>query len=127
MCAPRVPTYSEYNDWLAVMNSRLRLAPPKQTLAQVSGNVSVFFQEAKLPVARDVAPHEVSPLPAPGRPLGPFRPHVIPMDCCVEQLVFGEALVQDHDIRIGIAHRLIVWPVALRLRQGGNTDGKGQE
>ena len=26
-----------YNDWLAVMNRRLRLAPPKQTLAQVSG------------------------------------------------------------------------------------------
>ena len=37
ICAPAVSTYTEYNDSLAVMNNRLRLAPPKQMLAQVSG------------------------------------------------------------------------------------------
>jgi hypothetical protein len=38
MCAPRVPTYKEYSDWLAIMNRRFLLLPPKQMLAQVSGS-----------------------------------------------------------------------------------------
>jgi hypothetical protein len=35
--APRAFTYRAYRDWLAVMNSRLRLIPPKHRLAQASG------------------------------------------------------------------------------------------
>ena len=38
MCAPRVSTYTAYNDELPVMNNRLRFVPPKQTLLQISGN-----------------------------------------------------------------------------------------
>src|SRR5581483_2832436 len=38
ICAPLVATYSEYSDWLAAIKSRLRLGPPKQMLAQTSGN-----------------------------------------------------------------------------------------
>jgi hypothetical protein len=37
MCAPWVSTYTEYRLWLPAMNSRLRLAPPKHTLATISG------------------------------------------------------------------------------------------
>src|ERR1035438_6270190 len=37
-CAPRVPTNTEYRDWLAAMYSRFRLGPPKQRLAQISGS-----------------------------------------------------------------------------------------
>jgi predicted RNase H-like HicB family nuclease len=37
-CAPRVPTYTEYSDWLAAMYSRFRLGPPKHRLAQISGS-----------------------------------------------------------------------------------------
>ena len=36
--APCVLTYSAYTDWLAAMNRRLRLRPPKQRLAQRSGS-----------------------------------------------------------------------------------------
>ena len=38
MCAPRVPTYTAYSDWLAAMNRRFLLLPPKHTLAQTSGS-----------------------------------------------------------------------------------------
>ena len=41
ICAPRVPTYTAYNDWLAAMNRRFRLLPPKQTLAQASGSAII--------------------------------------------------------------------------------------
>jgi hypothetical protein len=41
MCAPRVPTYTAYMDWLAAMNSRFRLVPPKQMLAQISGSTII--------------------------------------------------------------------------------------
>src|ERR1017187_9907156 len=37
-CAPRVPTNTEYSDWLAAMYNRFRLGPPKQRLAQISGS-----------------------------------------------------------------------------------------
>ena len=36
-CAPSVPTYTAYNDWLAAMNNRFFFAPPKQIFAHVSG------------------------------------------------------------------------------------------
>jgi hypothetical protein len=35
--APWVPTYTAYKDWLAAINKRLRLGPPKQRLPQISG------------------------------------------------------------------------------------------
>jgi hypothetical protein len=35
--APCVLRYTAYRDWLAAMNRRLRLGPPKQTLPQTSG------------------------------------------------------------------------------------------
>ena len=41
ICAPRVPTYKAYTDWLAAMNRRFRLLPPKQTLAQASGSTII--------------------------------------------------------------------------------------
>src|ERR1700751_5193203 len=36
-CAPSVPTYTAYSDWLAAMNSRFFFAPPKHRFAHVSG------------------------------------------------------------------------------------------
>src|SRR5260370_20779335 len=80
-------------------------------------NVSVLFEKTQLPVIRNIAPHQVLPLRAPRRPLRPLRPYVMPVDDGIEYLVLGEALVHRYNIRIGIAHRLMVSPVALRLCQ----------
>ena len=53
--APCVFTYTAYSDWLAAMNSRLRLGPPNATFAQTSGK---RMRPSSVPAAF----HTVTPL-----------------------------------------------------------------
>ncbi len=62
--APCASTYSEYTDWLAAMNSRLRFTPPKQTLAQRSGS---RMRPISLPSGANTA--------TPSSPSPPEKPH----------------------------------------------------
>src|SRR6266478_1405998 len=56
-------------------------------------------------VVGDVAPEHVAPVPEPYRALGPAEPGGEPLHRRVEDTVLGEALVEDLERGIGIAHR----------------------
>jgi len=81
------------------------------------GDVPVLFEESQLPIVGNITPHQILALRAPGRSLRPFRPHVMPLDGGIEYTIFLKALVHRNDVRVGVAHRLVISPVALHLRQ----------
>src|SRR5262249_17917146 len=61
--APWSPADGEYSEWLAAINSRLRLMPPKQTLALRSGSE---IEPMRLPSGLNTTtPSSPSPMPQP--------------------------------------------------------------
>src|SRR5260370_10430095 len=86
-----------------------------------NADVAVFFDPAHLAVVRNIAPNKVTAGSVPGRTLGPTQSSVESLDCGVVRFEFGEARVEDDDVRVGIADRVLVGPVA--LGRGGWRDG----
>ena len=97
----------------------------------VGADVAVLFEPAHLRVVGDVAPHQIAASARPRRTLGPQHTGPQPADRRVVDFVFGEALVQRQDVRIGISHRLFAAPVALGAHRfwgkGGGRQGRRQE
>ena len=77
-----------------------------------SADVAVLLEPAHLAVVGDVAPDQVLADAVPGRPFGPERAGVEALDRRVADLVFGEALVEHDDVRVGIAHGILAAPIA---------------
>src|SRR5579871_28749 len=78
-------------------------------------HVPVFFQPTHLPVVRNVAEHQIFPLTIPCRPFRPQHSRIQTVDRRPSQLVFRESLVQHHDVRIRVPHRILLAPIPLRL------------
>jgi hypothetical protein len=95
-------------------------------LAEVA-DVAVLFEPAQLAVVGNVAPDQVLAFAAPGWPFGPQHSGMDALDGGVANLVFGEALVEDDDVRVGIARGILAAPVALCVGGCGQQRGGSQE
>ena len=70
---PRVSTQTAYSDWLPAMNGRLRLDPPKQTLAMIS---RVRITPMRAPSAANTGtPTQTSPTQAKSGPIALMLPN----------------------------------------------------
>src|SRR5262249_57744294 len=69
------------------------------------GDLAVLVRAPELDVVRDVAPDEVAPDAAPGRPLGPRHAGVEALDGRVADLVLGEPGIEGHYVGVGVADR----------------------
>src|SRR5207249_4797282 len=63
-------------------------------------DLTVVVEPAQLAVVRDVAPHQVPALAAPGRPLGPQRAGPQALDRGVALYVLREQRVDDDDVGV---------------------------
>ena len=72
--------------------------------AEAPRHVAVLLEPAQVLVVGDVAPQEVAADAAPGRPFGPQGAGIEALDRRVAELRL-EALVDDDDVRVGIALR----------------------
>src|ERR1700731_1063376 len=84
--------------------------------AEIVGDISAAVLEiTKLPVVRNVAPHEILALRIPGRSFGPEATGIEPLDGGVADLGLEALGIDDDDIRIGITLRRGAGPeIAIR-------------
>src|SRR6185503_18147239 len=75
-------------------------------------DMPVVLDPAELTVVGDIAPDEVAAHAVPGDAFCPEQPGVQPLDGCVADLVFLEALVQHHDVGIRITNGLLACPIS---------------
>src|SRR5439155_22380133 len=67
---------------------------------------------AKLPIVWNVAPNKITPDAIPSTTLCPKSARLQSLDRGVAKLVFIEARIQNHNIRVGVANCLLPRPVA---------------
>src|SRR5262249_7334699 len=79
-------------------------------------DVPVVFEPPQLTVIGNVAPHQTPGVAVPRRSFRPAAADIKPLDHGVIDLEMESLLVDDYDIRIGVADRVFPRPVALRLR-----------
>ena len=89
-------------------------------------HVAVFVKPAQLAIVRNIAPDKVSANAVPCATLSPQRSSPEFLNRRIADLVFLEALVEHHDVGVGITHRLFGGPITLggeRLRRKGRGRG----
>ena len=83
--------------------------------------MTVLFEPAHLPVVRDIAPHQVACPAVPGRTFRPEQAGVYALNRGIADLVFCEALIDDDDVFVRIARRIVTGIVAWGLRLQSRT------
>src|SRR5690554_3724308 len=96
--------------------------------------MAIFVEPAKLHVIGNIAPYQIATDTVPSRSFGPQHPGVEPLNRRVANLVFREAFVEHHDIRVWVAHGALPGPVALsgqstrsQHRSRSRSSGRGEQ